>query len=136
MGSNPATISIYLQVAIDYVPGFPRFKLEHVDDEGRAYGKIMRDKGGRKAEWTPEKLDELIADVDRVKKEHGFTTDDEALKHLAHTKWARSSNRDPRKRHKTLKNTLARARLIQHETDYWLAKADRLLARKSSNPEN
>jgi hypothetical protein len=31
------------RLAIDYVPGFPRFKLEHGD-----YGKVMRDKGGAK----------------------------------------------------------------------------------------
>ncbi len=130
-------LNLLLQVAIDYVPGFPRFKLEHIDDAGRAYGKIMRDKGGRKADWTPEKLDELVADVDRVKKEHRFVTDDEALRHLAQSgKWARDPDHDPRKRHKTLKNTLARARLIQRQTDRLLAKADRLLAKLSSNPEN
>jgi hypothetical protein len=31
------------RLAIDCVPGFPRFKLEHGD-----YGKVMRDKGGAK----------------------------------------------------------------------------------------
>lgn len=98
--------SLAARLAIDYVPGFPRFKLQRGD-----YGKVMRDKGGRKTYWTPEKLNELATDVDRVKKKHRFATDDDALKHLTKAgKWARQSGRDLDKWHKTLKNALAQAR--------------------------
>ncbi len=124
--------SLALRLAIEYVPGFPKFKLEH-----GTYGKVMRDKGGRKAWWTPEKRDELISDVDRVKKKYGFSTDNDAIKHLAKAgKWARQSSRDPDKRLKTLKNTLAEARTIRRRVDQLNAEADRLRAASGSNPEN
>jgi hypothetical protein len=125
--------SLLLRLARDHVRWFPRFKLQH----GNYGGLVPDNKGGRKTDWTPEKLDELIADVDRAKKEHGFSADDEALRLIAQLpKWARHPSRDPHKRQKTLKNVLARARIIQRDTNRLLAKADRLLAKLSSNPEN
>jgi hypothetical protein len=125
-----------LRLAIDYVPGFPKFKLQHGD-----YGKVMRDKGGRPTDWTPEKRDELRADVDRVKKKYGFATDDEALKHLTKSgKWARQPGRDPDKWRKTLKNALGHARSDQRVINPVInrldAEADRLATKLSSNPEN
>jgi hypothetical protein len=117
--------SLALQLAIDYVPRFPKFKLKH-----GTYGKVMRDKGGRRTYWTPDKLDALATDVDRIKKKYKFSTDDDAIKHLTRAgKWARQSGRDADKWRKTLKNALAQARTIQRETN-------RLLAGLSPNPEN
>lgn len=115
--------NLALRLAIDYKPGFPRFKLEH-----GGYGKVMRDKGGRRPHWTPDKLNALATDVDRAKKKYGFSTDDSAIKHLTRAgKWARQSDREADKWRKTLKNALAQARTIQRETNRWLA---------ASNPEN
>jgi hypothetical protein len=121
--------NLSLRVALDYVPGFPRFKLEH-----GSYGKVMRDKGGRKAYWTPERHDNLVTDVDRTKKEHGFATDDEALRHLAQSgKWARPSKQDDlTKWVKRLKNELGRARTIERAVDDLMALADW----RAPNPEN
>ena len=118
------------RLAIDYKPGFPRFKLEH-----GSYGKVMRDKGGRNTYWTPEKLDELIADVDRVKKEHGFATDDDTLKHLTKAgKWARPPKRDDSNKWiKRLKNELGHARCIRRCADDLQKLAEKI---SSSNPEN
>jgi hypothetical protein len=124
--------SLAMRLAIDYVPGFPKFKLHHGD-----WGKVMRDKGGRLPDWTPDKRDELIADVDRVKKEYRFATDDEALKHLTKSgKWARQAGRDPNKWRKTLKNMLSKARSEQRIINRLDAEADHWLAELSSNPEN
>jgi hypothetical protein len=122
--------SLALQLAIDYVPGFPRFKLQHGD-----YGKVMRDKGGRPTEWPPEKRDELITAVDRVKKEHGFATDDEALKHLTmKEKWARPPRQDDSAKWiKRLKNELGRERSIRRWADDLQKSLEKI---RSSNPEN
>ncbi len=83
--------SLALRLAIEHAVGFPRFKLEH-----GTYGKIMPDKGGRPTVWTTEKLGQLVADVDRAKKEHGFVTDHDALMHLASKRgqWSPPSRQD------------------------------------------
>jgi hypothetical protein len=117
-----------LRLGIKYVPGFPRFKLEH-----GSYGKVMRDRGGRKPYWTPKKFNQLRADVDRAKKEHGFATDDEALRHLARSgEWARQSSRDSDKWRKTLKNALAQERAIQRDLDRLLTRLEQI----RPDPEN
>ena len=126
--------SLAVRLAIDYVPGFPKFKLHHGD-----HGKVMRDKGGRPTDWTPDRHYELMLDVDRAKKKYGFATDDEALKHLTMTKsgkWARQPDRDLDKWRKTLKNMLGKARKLQRAVNHLDAEADRLRAELSSNPEN
>jgi hypothetical protein len=105
--------TLALRLAIDYVPGFPRFKLEHGD-----YGKVMRDKGGRRVFWTAKKLDQLLTDVEVAKKERGFCTDAAALKYLAKSeKWARMADRDLDGWLKVLKNSLALAKKIRLEAD-------------------
>jgi hypothetical protein len=120
--------SLALRLAIDYVPGFPRFKLEHGD-----YGKVMRDKGGRRAFWTAKRLDELLTDVEAAKKEYGFTTDAEALRHLTKSrKWARMARREPDQWLKVLKNSLALSKTVRREADRLLA----LVERTRANPEN
>lgn len=119
--------SLALQLAINYVPGFPRFKLKH-----GTYGAVVRDKGGRPTEWTPEQLDELITDVDRAKKQHGFATDDEALRHLTQ-KWARPPRQDDLSKWvKQLKNKLGRARRIRRVVDELQGLAEKIRA----NPKN
>jgi len=124
--------SLAMRLAIDYVPGFPKYKLHHGD-----YGKVMRDKGGRPTDWTPDRHYELMADVDRAKKKYGFATDDEAVKHLTKSgKWARQPGRDLDKWRKTLKNMLGSARKVQRESNRLDAEADHSRAELSSNPEN
>jgi hypothetical protein len=127
--------SLALRLAIDYVPGFPRFKLKQKDEYGAEYGAVVRDKGGRPTEWSPKDHDELVADVDRVKKEHGFATDDEALRHLAQSgKWPRPPKQDDlNKWIKRLKNELGRARSIRQIVDGLEKLVDKI---RSSNPEN
>jgi hypothetical protein len=123
-------LSLALRLASDHVPGFPRFKLQHGD-----YGKVMRDKGGRPPEWSPDKLDKLITDVDRVKKEYGFTNDDDALEHLTKAgDWARPPRRDDSNKWiKRLKNELGRERRIRRCADDLQKLAEKI---SSSNPEN
>jgi hypothetical protein len=121
--------NLALRLAIDYVPGFPRFKLQH-----GSWGKVMRDKGGRPTEWTPERFDELVTDVDGIKKKHGFTTDDEALRHLTQAgKWSRPSRQDDlNKRIMRLKNELGRARSVRQIEDG----LEKLVEKIRSSPEN
>jgi hypothetical protein len=121
--------NLALRLAIDYVPGFPRFKLQH-----GSWGKVMRDKGGRPTEWTPERFDELVTDVDGIKKKHGFTTDDEALRHLTQAgKWSRPSRQDDlNKWIKRLKNELGRARSVRQIEDG----LEKLVEKIRSSPEN
>jgi hypothetical protein len=92
----------------------------------------VRDKGGRPTEWSPDKRDELITDVERVKKEYGFATDDDALKHLTKSgKWARPPRRDdPNKWIKRLKNELGRERSVRRSL---LKLVEKL---RSPNPKN
>lgn len=124
---------LLLRLAGDHIRWFPRFKVQH-DDYG---GVVLDHKGGRPAEWTAEKLDGLVADVERVKKENGFDTDEGALKHLTSAgQWAPKPRRDPDKWRKTLKNALARARKIERKAGELLAEANRLLTELNSNPEN
>ena len=122
--------SLALRLAADYVPGFPRFRLRR-----GSYGAVVRDKGGRPTEWPPEKLDELVNDVNRVKKEHGFATDDDALKHLTKSgKWARPPKRDdPNKWIKRLKNELGRGRGVRRSVEELLNLIEKI---RSSNPKN
>lgn len=97
-------------------------------------GVTQKKTKGRPTDWTPENLDELVADVDRVKKEHGFATDDEALRHLAQSeKWRRPLKKDdPNKWIKRLKNELGKHRKVRHIVDDLLTLVDKI---RSSNPE-
>jgi hypothetical protein len=98
-------------------------------------GVIQKKTKGRRTDWTPEKLDELVADVDRDKKEHGFATDDEALRHLAQSgKWPRPLKQDDlNKWIKRLKNELGKHRKVQRISNDLMTLVDKI---RSSNPEN
>jgi hypothetical protein len=123
--------SLALRLANDHIRGFRAapLKLKHGD-----YGAVVRDKGGRLTDWTPEKLAELAAAVDEAKRKYGLSTDDVALRHIAKSgKWARSSNRGLDQWIKTLKNTLSIARRFQRDFNDLLEKVEEL---KRENPEN
>jgi hypothetical protein len=121
-----------LRLAIDHVPGFEPapLKLKH-----GTWGAVVRDnKGGRPTNWTLEQLDALVTDVDNAKKKYNFSTDEDALKHIAKSgKWARFAHRDPDKRIKTLKNLIGRARKIQSGVDDLFARLEEI---RRENPEN
>jgi hypothetical protein len=103
--------SLARELAIEFVPGFrpAKFKLQHGN-----YGAVIRyrGKGGRRTEWTREKLDKLLNDVNDAKAEYG--TDEEALHYITRRgKWGCALGRDPAKWRKTLKNILTTERKTQ-----------------------
>jgi hypothetical protein len=124
-------LGLALRLAKDH-PSFrpASFKLKHGD-----YGAVVRaNKGGRPTEWTPDKLDQLLTDVDAAKKKFPGSTDEEALRIITQKgKWARPPNRDQNKWIKDLKNTLANARRINRDVNRLLERLEEI---RRENPGN
>ena len=102
--------SLALNLATDYVPGFQvkqvALKLRHGN-----WGAVIQDKIGRHTVWPPEQRLKLLNAVEEAKRRHKFSTDHEALLHLAqHGEWSRPPTRGKEQWLKTLKNQLAMAR--------------------------
>jgi len=103
-------LSLALALASNYVPGIQvkqvALKLKHGD-----WGAVIRDNIGRHKVWPPEQRLRLLNAVEEAKQRHKFSTDHEALSHLAqHGEWSRPADRGEEQWLKTLKNQLAKAR--------------------------
>ena len=100
----------------------PHFVLEYGD-----YGAVIhrKDRGGRPAKWTQEKLDQLINDIKDAKKKHHLGTDTEAVRYITSSYPA---DRDPAKLRKTLKNILGAERRARRDAALLFRRARKLMA--------
>ena len=105
--------------------------LEHVKDLNRSvsFGDLPpfdKKRPGRRLEWPPERLLELLEVVKTEKTKHGWSKDLPALEHLARSrKWGRPTNHrgDLQAWIKTLQNHLQAAKANER----WIAKQRKVL---------
>jgi hypothetical protein len=109
--------SLALALAVDHVPGFQienKLGVEQIDWGISLVEHVGRKKTGRPKTWSVDRLDELLNDVEKTKKQFGLTQDREALSRIARLrkKWAPPANHRGERRQwiKTLESRLQEAK--------------------------
>src|SRR5262245_56732412 len=131
-------LSLALALAIDHVPGFgidpTPLRLEQVSD---GVALVVQDnRTGRRLEWPPKRLDSLLSAVEDAKRNHGLSTDREAIEIVARKgNWGRPANHkgDHKQWRETLESRLQDAKRSKRRREHLLRDLIGLLGQNSGN---
>jgi hypothetical protein len=131
--------SLALALAVDHVPGFQienTLGVEQIDRGISLVEHVGRKKTGRPKTWSVDRLDELLNDVEKTKKQFGLMQDREALSRIARLrKWAPPANHRGERRQwiKTLESRLQEAKVYRRNVDKLLEILGNSLGGSSGN---
>jgi hypothetical protein len=117
--------SLALALAIDHVPGFrvdpTPLRLEQISDD---LALVVQDnRTGRRREWPPKRLDDLLSAVEDAKRKNGLSTDREAIAVVARNrKWGQPANHKGNREQwlETLESRLQDAKRNKREIEHFL----------------
>jgi hypothetical protein len=131
--------SLALALAVDHVPGFQVWNtlgFEQIDQGIRLVVHVGRKKTGRPMKWPVQRLDDLLNDVEKTKKQCGVKRDREALDRIARLrKWAPPANHRGERSQwiETLESRLQEAKALRRNANKLL---EILRNNRSGNSEN